>query len=66
MSNVAIGKRRRDQSASETALDARQFVDLEALVDENEEEEEEDEELGKSGVVLECNFEAEVRLLSYR
>ena len=46
MSNVVIGKRRRDHPTLETSLDVRQFVDLEAVVDDDEEEEEEDEELG--------------------
>lgn len=48
MSDVVIGKRRREQQALEASADARQFVDLEAEVDYNdEEEEEEDEELGE-------------------
>ena len=46
MSNVVTGKRCRGQLVSEEALDARQFVDLEAEVV-GDDEEEEDEELGE-------------------
>ena len=56
MSNVVTGKRCRGQLVSEEALDARQFVDLEAEVH-GDEEEEEDEEIGKVLVVyLRCHI----------
>ena len=47
MSDVVIGKRRREDWDSEDRFSARRFVDLEAAVDNEEEDEDEDEDLGK-------------------